>query len=298
MRPKAIVYSLFGYGKPREANSFDFASYIRGLMINVRMNRLLYKDWVIVLETDQATYDAFHILFDNVGIEVNINKPAPLCLAMLWRLKPIFEQENQQWRFSHVICRDLDSPTTYREVQAVQHWINRDKAIHAITDSISHNLPMLGGMIGARPDYFSGTMKVNSWDELMSLANGIDFAKKGSDQTFINKIIYPKFAQPGRDSITQHYFLGMGNTFLSDYRTCTCPSTVGHEGHCINNTDIGLPFDLRESNSVCGHIGASGAYTTALFKFLYKYKDQFEDLIEIESNYPEMFYWVQDGTFK
>lgn len=296
-RPKAIVYSLFGYGQPRHKDSFDFPSYIRGFMVNVRMNRLLFPGWVVVLETDKDTYSAFKKLFDNIGIEVRVNDPAPLCEAMLWRMKPIFETQGDRWKYSHVLCRDTDSPPTYREAQAVQYWINRDKAVHAITDSVSHTIPMLGGMIGVRPDYFTERAG-QSWEEMMSQAKGIDFTKKGSDQAFLNKYIYPKFAEHGRDSITQHYFNGMPNTFLSDYRTCSCPPTVGHEDHCKNNTPVDIPFEYKESNSVAGHIGAAGFYQTAMFQFLRKHRDKYSDLLKFEKEYPTTFYWTQDETFK
>lgn len=293
MKKKAIVYALFGYGKERQKDSFDFNSYLRGLMINIRMNRLLFPGWEIVLQTDHSTYEAYKSIFDNVGIVVKINSEAPLCLGMLWRMKPIFEQEGGVWKYSHVICRDLDSPPTYREVQAVEYWIKRDKSVHAITDSVSHCLPMLGGMVGFRPDYFTEHVS-QSWDGMILLGMGMDFAHKGSDQTFLNKFIYPRFSQHGRDSITQHYFNGMPNTFLSDYRTCTCPPPAGHTSHCINNVEVNLPYELAESNSVCGHIGAAGYYETAMFKFLRKYWDQFSDLIEVEKQYPNVFYWVND----
>lgn len=267
-------------------------------MINVRMNRLIFPGWAIVLETDFDTYKAFKELFDNIGIEVRTNKPAPLCLAMLWRMKPIFEQNpDQSWKHSHVLCRDTDSPPTYREAQAVQYWINRDKAVHAITDSVSHTIPMLGGMIGVRPDYFTELVG-QTWEDMIRLGHGMAFEKKGSDQTFLNRFIYPLFAQHGKDSITQHYFKGMPNTFLSDFRTCDCPSTVGHEPHCRNNTEISIPFEYKESNSTCGHIGAAGYYSTAMFQFLRKHKDKFEDLLKWEAKYPTVFYWCQDGTFK
>jgi hypothetical protein len=290
MKTKAISYSLFGYDKPQHQHSFDFNSYLRGLMINVRMNRLLYPEWEIVLETDKSTYEGFKDLFDKLKIVVHVNDPAPLCLAMLWRLKPVYEQLNGKWKYSHVICRDLDSPPTYREVQAVQYWINRDKALHAITDSISHKIPLLGGMIGIRPDHFTLRMP-DSWDKLIALGSGIDYTKKGSDQIFLERIVYPKFASHGTDSITQHYFNGMPDTFLSDYRTCTCAPTAGHESHCYNNTEVDLPFELAESNSVAGHIGAAGYYETSMFKFLRKHWDKFGDLVDIEKNYPKIFYW-------
>lgn len=288
---KCISYALFGYGKVHD-NCFDFHSYLRGLAISIRMNRLIYPDWEIVLNTDQSTYDAFKDLLDKYPITININTEAPLCLAMLWRMKPIFEMENGRWKYSHVLCRDLDSPTTYREAQAVKFWMNRDTAMHAMTDSISHDVPLMGGMIAVIPKYF--TQKVgNTWETMMGDTK-MDFTKKGSDQNFLNHYIYPKFAMKGSENITQHYFNGYGNTFLSGYHTCTCPPTSGHRSDCPNNIEIDLPYHLADSNSVCGHIGASGWYETAMFKFLRKYWHEFSDLYEIEKEHVNIFYWCNE----
>jgi hypothetical protein len=114
----------------------------------------------------------------------------------------------------------------------------------------------------------------------MALCGSIDFTLKGSDQTFLNAHIYPLFAKPGNDSITQHYCLGYGNTFLSDYWD--------------HIPDIALKVEpvLKASNDVCGHIGAAGYYETAMFKFLQDYWDQFPDLLEAEKQYPQIFYWT------
>lgn len=279
---KAIVYSLFGYNKERNENCFDFNSYLRGLMINIRMNRLIFPEWKIILQTDHNTYNGWKDLFCNIPISYQLNPEAPLTKAMLWRLKPIFELDHRKNKvYSHVLCRDLDSPPTYREAQAVQYWMNRDKAAHAITDSISHNLPMLGGMIGFQPKHFTMLTGFISWDQLFINCN-LDFTRKGNDQTFLNKEIYPFFAKQGCDSITQHYVLGQPNSFLSD-----C-----HDK--IQDLELPISFALKESNEVCGHIGAAGWYETSMFKFLRKYWHQFDDLLEVERMFPSVFYWVNE----
>lgn len=283
-----ISYSLFGYNKERKDNCFDFNSYLRGLMINVRMNRLIYPGWENVLHVDSETFRGFYDLFSNVaGLRVIPLEEAPMCLAMLWRIKPAFEMnENNVWKYDHVLCRDLDSPTTYREAQAVQYWINREKAMHAITDSVSHNLPLMGGMIGIRPAYFN-ERSGQSWQEMMSLGNNIDYSVKGSDQAFLNKYIYPMFATKGTESITQHYILGHGDTFLNDYH------------NSIPNLELpGVAFEMSESNEVCGHVGAAGFYGPPMFKFLRKHKDKFTDLIEVEKKHANIFSWCLDGTFE
>lgn len=279
---KAISYSLFGYNKARAENCFDFNSYMRGFMMNVRMNRLIYPSWVNVLHTDMPTYQAFLDFFVELkqkGVIIIVCDEAPLCKAMLWRLKPAFEAH----LYSHVICRDLDSPATYREAQAVSYWMSKDKAMHAITDSVSHNIPLMGGMIGMIPMYFTQRVGVPSWDVMMSMGNDIDFNQKGSDQTFLNRYIYPCFANQGTDSITQHYVLGHGNTWLSDYH------------NHIQDIQIDIPETLKESNAVCGHIGSSGHYSTVMDKFIGKHKHLFVDLIEIEKKHPNIFLWVNEG---
>ncbi len=278
---KAISYALFGYGKPQQTNCFSHDSYLRGLLINIRLNRLLYPQWVNVIHLDQSTYNAFKDLFDNLpDSEIVICPDAPLCLAMLWRVKPFFETT----KYSHVICRDLDSPATYREAQCVQEWINEKTTMHAITDSISHNIPLMGGMIGARPDYF--TMRVcQSWDDMLKLDSSFNFAVKGSDQHFLTRVIYPKMAIPGEDSITQHYIEGYGNTFLQHYH------------NQVPNIELPINDSLKDSNNICGHIGSAGAYTSAIEKFLSDRKELFLDIHEIEKPFADTFYWVNKHLF-
>jgi hypothetical protein len=263
-------------------------------MLNVRLQRLIFPGWRINLQTDQATYEAYKNLFDKLDIDIEVHQNnVPLTLAMLWRLRPCFDR-----KYTHIICRDIESPLTYRDAQAVKYWIDRGgKAAHAITDSISHNIPMLGGMIGFMTEHFGDRTNTKSWSELVSKGS-YDWTRKGTDQTFLNDIVYPCFAKQGSDSITQHYFKGHPNTFLSDYRTCSCKETVGHETYCPNNTELSLSHEMIESNSICGHIGSFGWYDPQMFKFLRKHKDEFTDLIEIEKQYPVIFHWTQDGTFE
>lgn len=271
----AISYSLFGYDRERQDNCFDHYSYLRGLAINIRMARLIYPDWDIIVQTDQATYEGWKDLFNKWPIKVEVHQNGvPLTLAMLWRLRPCFDLN-----YTHVLCRDLDSPLTYRERQAVEYWINRDKAAHAITDSISHDVPMLGGMIGFRPQYFRDKVGASTWGDLIRKRPNYPWHQKGSDQTFLRDIVYPCFAQQGWDSITQHYVLGMPNSFLSDYH------------NKIQDMDLPIPHELRESNDTCGHIGSAGAYNVALDKFLAKYRDKFTDLHEAEDSHSDIFYW-------
>lgn len=283
---KAISLSLFGYNAPKDHNGFDFPSYLRALLMHVRMNRLVFPNWDVVLNTDESTFKAFAPLFAALPIKTHIRESAPLTKAMLWRLYPVFDYVN----YSHVICRDLDSPPTYREAQCVQEWINSDLAAHAITDSVSHGVPMLGGMIGFRPQYWPMRTELQHWADMFKRNEGrYDWARKGTDQDFLNAEIYPKFADPGAPAIMQHYLLGMPNTFLPGYRNVVPDIEV--EGVDRNA--------MAESNETCSHMGQAGWLMPQALRFFAKHKARLEDILEVEKEYaPELAYWIKDGVFE
>lgn len=279
-RKKCISFALFGYDKQRYDGCLDFNSYLRGISINARLARLVYPDFEVVVNTDAATYEAFKTYFDAMPIRTLINDPAPLTKAMLWRLKPIFETLDGKWRYSHVICRDLDGAVSYREAQAVQYWMNKDKAMHCITDSISHSIPCLGGMIGFKPDYITERIGRQNWNDLMNVT-GYQWDVKGMDQTFINHEIYPWVAQHGSDSVTQHYIKGMPHSFLSD-----CHNE-------IQDIEVqSVPFEYKCTNDCVVHIGQCGWNEMPTLNIFRKYADLFADITEAEKQFPNIFYWV------
>lgn len=267
---KIISYSIFGYNKEKPENCFDFKTYLRGLMINIRLAKVLYPGWRVAVNTDDATYERFEKLFNALqerGVLFYKNNPAPLCEAMLWRMKPIWNEG-----VTHLLCRDLDSPLTYREAQMVQEWLQYDKVIHAITDSIYHNIPLLGGMIGIVASHFK--QRFSTWNDLIQ---GYNYEKKGTDQDMLNQRVYPIYAQSGTESILQHYILGMPNTFLSGYRN-----------KFIDEPLPNVDEKFRMTNDMTGHIGASGWYETFWMQFLKLDENNYKDIENIEQ---DIFYW-------
>lgn len=292
---KIIAFSLFGYNKEKHQDGFDFNSFLRGLSINIRLATLLYPDWRVYCAVDKVSHEAYKNYFDGLKTaeiaEIEVLDKAPLCQGMLWRLRPIFEFNASGYaKHSHVICRDLDSPLTYKERLCVQEWMNNGKCAHAIADSESHNIKMMGGMVGFMPKHFTLLTSIYNFEELISRGK-MDLSGKGSDQTLMMNVIYPCVAKPGEDSITQHYLQGIGHTFLSD-----CHNTVPE----IDLKPHGVPDEMKEAwcaphMGICGHIGAAGHYSPACEKFLRKYTDRFTSLKEIEANHPDLFYWVKTG---
>lgn len=284
---RAISYSLFGYNRKTPDNCFEFATYMRGLHIAIRFNRILYPGWITVVNVDHSTYNSeYKEIFDwhvHTGhLRVNLCPDnEPLCLAMLWRMKTVFDYAHPQWTWSHVIMRDLDSIATFREVQMVQEWVNEDKTIHCITDSVSHNIPMMGGMIGIRPAHFASKTGIHSWDQLIAFDKSIDFSVKGSDQTFMNRAIYPKCA----DSSTEHFIKGMVHNL---------PEGNGRHYRVNEDLPIGVDERFKETNLLCGHVGAAGYYEAPTMKFLHysdPYRDEYVDL-ERRKQFQRLFYWA------
>ncbi len=298
---KAISYSLFGYGKKRYEGCFTFDSYLSSLMLSIRFNKLVLPNWTTVVQVNKKTYDGFETLFryldtlDNISINIEEKEPE-LCEGMLWRMKPLFQRDKKgEFRYSHVLCRDLDSLHTYREAQAIKVWVDNNKGAHAITDSVSHTIPMMGGMIGFKSCAFLERTEYPAYEEMIR-HNNYDLSKKGADQLFLNKIIYPKFSQMGNDSITQHYFKGHANTWLSDFHTCDCwlySCGNGHTNDCKENVPLSISDDLKETNEVSEHMGAAGYNQTQTMNIVEKYKEQFKEFEEVEKQHPNIFTWTR-----
>jgi hypothetical protein len=287
---RAISYSLFGYNKERQANCFDFNSYLRGMHICLRFNRILFPDWQMVVNIDGSTFDSpYRPIFEwhqaKGFIRFNIqDNDTQLCKAMLWRFKTVFDYDHPDWRYSHVICRDLDSIPTYREAQMVQEWVTEDKALHCITDSVSHTIPMMGGLVGFRPGYAKDLLGLRTnpescFDKLIERA-AINYSIKGSDQTFLNQVIYPSLA----DHCTEHFIKGMSHNKKEEN---------GRHYRIDESLEIGVDPKFKETNLLAGHAGAAGFYETPTMKFLY-WDDPFkEDYKELETmkGFEQIFYW-------
>jgi hypothetical protein len=286
---KVISYSLFGYGKDRHASCFDFGSYLRGLMINIRIARLLYKGWVIRVHLDNTTYEGFKEFWDNlknIGVQIRVLPSEPLTKAMLWRMLPAFDGEVEMF-----ICRDTDSPLTYRERQAVYEWEQSPKVAHAITDSISHGVPMLGGMIGFKVRHFKEYTGFESWNEMCDKER--NYEQKGKDQDLLTYHVYPKFAGTNH-SIMQHYFLGYRNTFIDGFKTCNCRQDDGtyHKEGCVLDIEMdGISKELNVTNDFAGHIGAAGWYEPVIFKVFKDYLNEFDDIREAEKPIANILNW-------
>lgn len=289
---KAVSYSLFGYDRAQHKDCFDFMSYLRSMHICIRFNRILYNGWDNVINMDEATYNSpYRKIFDwhhkKGFIKIKLwSNGAKLCEAMLWRLSTIFDYDHPNWRYTHVICRDLDSISTYREAQMVKQWIEEDKAIHCITDSVSHDIAMLGGLCGFRPGYVNDILQLTNrpdlaFQKLIEKGRGIDFNVKGSDQKFLNDFIYNTKCAA---NATEHFIQGR----IRDRK-----EENGRHYSIDESIDIGVEQIFKATNLMCGHAGAAGFYEIPTLRFLNRYDPYEKDYIELETmpEYAQVFYW-------
>lgn len=289
---KVIALSVFGYNNEHK-DCHSFAAFLRFLNITLRAYNTLFSDWQIYLAIDKQSYaafpDYFNYLYDNGIIQHrHILERKELCRNMLWRLNPV------EWA-DYTICRDIDSLPTYRERQAVEQWLQNDTLAHSMNDSISHNIALMGGMIGFK----KGAIDVSEIDTC-----GIDYSIKGSDQDYLNKIVYPQV----QHSITEHRVLGLPKTFYNKYSYDTIP-------------DVEIPVDKDEHatyffadkqrifrcNALVNHIGQGGFHLeknyNAILNRTYEGACPFwfenanpllhEKLWHIEKQMPDIFYWTK-----
>lgn len=132
-------------------------------------------------------------------------------------------------------------------------------------------------MIGFRPAHLSSRLTVNKWDELMKLGS-FDYNRKGTDQDFLNKYVYPKCAE----SATEHFVLGMVHNL---------PETNGRH-YSIPDIEIEVDPIFKVTNDCAGHIGAAGYYEPPTLKFLNHIDPYNYEYKEIESKFPHIFFWA------
>lgn len=255
---KIISYSLF---KSPIRQKFEIMAYIRNFYWNSRMNSFIYPDFQTHLEISKELYREYNVLFDwlveNNSLKMTINENSPdLCEGMFWRMKPIFKEG-----VSHVLCRDADAITTYREAQKVQTWIESDSWCHAILDNPSHS-GLMGGMVGFDTARFKAATGHLTWE---SLRGGWNLTQHGSDQNLLNSEVLPKM-----EKVMWHW--------PGDAEKIVLP---------------GVDPRLWESNLCCRHIGSPGVVEMETIRFfnrmdIYQWKfDIIEELLKY------IFHWKQ-----
>jgi hypothetical protein len=270
---KIIAYSLFGAKNRTPQTSHVFFSYMRGFYFNCLMNSLIFPDWHTHVELDAGTYSEFDNFFNALKerylITFDINPPDPLCRAMLWRMKRIFKSDTEL-----LLCRDADSLTTYREAQAVQEFVDSGLAVHGITDNPAHGIPLMGGMCGFRAKAIRDTY--GTFDKMIAEYKGV-ISEHGTDQTFLNNIIYPRF----KSEMYCNYVSGMKPNGEAQVKT-----------EIANVPVRGISERLWESNLIIRHVGGAGFVEMEAIRFFERLNIDIS-LGEVGKKYPRILNWIE-----
>lgn len=245
-----ISYSLFNDCRW----PFEFGFYLRGIYLNARMNALIYPEWETWLFVSSPVYKKYEDFLTSLPISfIHITSESPRCEAMLHRMLPAFHAG-----VDHLICRDSDAITTYREACSVHRWLKSGKSAHMILDNPAHG-GMMGGMVGFK------TEKIRQrFSSFESLIEGFDLSWHGSDQHLLNMRIYPYI----KDDVY------------------------------LDKDPIKHPVDLPgvdkkywESDLTCRFIGAPGACDMELLRFFKRHDPNNYD--DFEKEFRHILYWAQ-----
>lgn len=271
---KYICYSIFG-----DPESFEFNWYLRGLVFNLRINKLLYPDWTTQFNIERAIWFKYETFFKELSMlinySVNFHDRSDKCTSMLWRMSEIWEGNytNPTYNATHIICRDADAITTYREAQAVNEWIESGLGFHGITDDPAHTIPIMGGMCGFSVEHFKHTFpEYNTFEKLIGKDNLKDH---GSDQNLLMKKIYPK----AKADMYGHFFKG-------------CKEKVRIVSNSVSKPILGVNPKLWESNLCARMIGSPGVVDFELLRFFKRFNNDAR-FDAFEKRFPELFYWAR-----
>lgn len=163
--------------------------------VNLRQHYTLYPSWTFWIHTDQEMPNngyckVIRKLADDGLLKLTIvpnngktYQRRQKCIMMLWRLLPIWDET------SYVFCRDLDSILTPRLVQCTADFIRSGRIAHGISDNVSHNIPLMGGMCGFKSNSLK---KIYSSLEDMVSHYHQNWDIHGADQTFLQHEVWPQ----------------------------------------------------------------------------------------------------------
>lgn len=195
-----VSYSFFrhaasNYESERcgEARGVFFVNFLRAL---VRAHHFCWGGWQLRIHHDglamQFPYFRALQIMQARGLLrlVDCGPAETLCGSMLWRMKPVWEDETE-----YVACRDVDSLPMPRDRRMVEEFVRSGKSAHAILDSESHSGPYMGGMTAWHAPTVRQTLPgVESWTQFMRakpVGVEIDFNKHGADQKHLNGLYAP-----------------------------------------------------------------------------------------------------------
>lgn len=270
-----LSFSLFGSRQYKKEEKWQFFHYLRGLVWNVKMAKLLFPSFLVHCEISSDTFSDYDNIFyglkEHYGMSFSINETMPLCKMMLLRMKPIFWTNTD-----YVFCRDADALLTMKERKCVQEFLNSSKLVHAITDDQAHGAGLMGGLSGYSAKAIRD--KYYTWDNLLS-KSPVHIGSHGTDQILLNAVIGQDF----KEETFAHYLNGeWGNG----------EGIVKKEVANVVVPEVNP--GLWESNLCIRHIGGAGVVEMETKRFFQRHDKEIPAFEDILKRYPAVFYWYSN----
>lgn len=177
-----------------ESRGRFFINYFRAL---VRAHQHVWSSWTMLIHHDGRVMELPYFKALERMQELRLvtlrycGDAKTLCGSMLWRLNAVFAENAET-----VVCRDVDSLPMPRDRAMVDEFSRSGAILHAIHDSKSHCGPLMGGTLGINAPEFRRVTGHTSFETLLEAGRnlGLDYDVHGSDQAFLNSVVYPYLA--------------------------------------------------------------------------------------------------------
>lgn len=164
---RVISFSLWG----------DNPRYTVGALKNIQLAEKHYPGWICRFYVGTSVpVDILDKLRAKAEV-IDMKVPGDW-RGMLWRFTAIADEDVEA-----MICRDTDSRLSMREALAVEEWLASDKLFHIMKDHPYHNIPIPGGMWGARGDALP---QIRQWVFSATVSN-----RWQCDQDWLARHIWP-----------------------------------------------------------------------------------------------------------
>lgn len=190
----------------------DNPFYVAGAIRNARNTGDAFPGWTRIYYVDEtvtrATCDA---LTEAGAIVVMCDDGLTGSLKMFRRFLAIDRPD-----VDAMIVRDTDSKLLKRDYDAVCEWMDSPAPLHIIRDAEAHNVPICGGMWGAKRGAFQRGIKplIDMYLSTMLFADSANprGCYHGQDQYFLWRVVWPMFASKHMAHIRHESELPEGKT--------------------------------------------------------------------------------------
>ena len=164
-----ITFSLFG----------DNPLYCQGAVENANIARVIYPEWTARFYVAQDVPEHYIEEIEDYGAEVVRCEKKNSYDGLNWRFRPLHDPDVEYW-----ISRDADSRLSWRERNAVDEWMESDKAAHLLRDCHNHGYTIMAGMFGINNKLFHNRYGMINLDN-------INANYREADQTVLEQHLWP-----------------------------------------------------------------------------------------------------------